>query len=142
MEVEGLSPDCNEKGSTTTIVDVVPYRLFEFEEKYSEDLQARLDLLALILEKQPSLTAFIIVYGGRLGTRGYSRFRSDAAKDYLVNARGMVPERFTISQGGYRENQTFEIWLMKRGMTPPNPTPTVDEHYVRFLSQQKHNRRK
>lgn len=135
VEVKGLSEECRNKASYTTVVGVTPYKLSEFEENYSEALQIRLDELAMILQKEPLLQGYIIVYGGRTGQRNYTMARAYRAKDYLVNARGMNPDRFSINIGGYRENPMFEIWLLSNGMSPPIATPTVDEKYVKFTSQ-------
>ncbi len=137
VEVKGLPAECNEKGSDTTVVGVVPYKLFEFEERYSEDLQARLDYLAVILGKEPLLQGHIIVYGGWVGSRNYVSKRSEAARSYLTNLRGLSPQRITFVKGGYREHQTFEIWLVPRGVPTPPATPAVNEKYVRFTDQSK-----
>src|SRR5439155_6798822 len=101
VEVEGLPLDCNEKESATTTVGVLPYKLFEFEENHPEALDARLDLLGSLLNKESSLYAFIVVYGGRLGKRRYAAWRAGVATDYLINVRGILSERFSVTQGGY-----------------------------------------
>lgn len=132
VEVKGLPSDCQVRASYTTVVGVVPYKLSEFEENYSEALQANLDNLTVFLQKEPSLQGHIIVYGGRIGTRGYAGLRGERAKYYLTNMRGMQLERFAVVEGGYREKPMFEIWLVPRNGPKPIPTPSVDPHYVEF----------
>lgn len=133
VEVKGLSPECSERASYTTIVGVAPYKLSEFEENYSEALQISLDNLAMILQKEPSLEGYIIVYGGRIGRRGYAKARSERARYYLTETRGVQADRFAIVEGGYREKPMFEIWLVPRNSQKPIATPSVDPHYVKFI---------
>lgn len=132
VEVKGLPSDCQARASYTTVVGVVPYKLAEFEENYSEALQANLDNLTVFLQTEPSLQGHIIVYGGRIGTRGYARLRGERAKYYLTNMRGIQVERFAVVEGGYREKPMFEIWLVPRNGPKPVPTPTVDPYFVEF----------
>lgn len=132
VEARGLPSDCQVRASSTTVVGVVPYKLSEFEENYSEALQANLHNLTVFLQKEPSLHGHIIVYGGRIGTRGHAGLRGERASDYLTNMRGIQSERFTVVEGGYREKPMFEIWLAPRNGPKPSPTPTVDPRYVEF----------
>jgi len=133
VEVKGLPLECKEKATTTTtIIGAFPFKLDEFQENVSEILKIRLDYLSALLNKDPSLQGYIIVYGGRVGSRGDAAGRAFRAKDYLMNIWGLSPDSFLLAQGGYRENLMFEIWLVKRGSTLPQATPTVDERYVRF----------
>jgi hypothetical protein len=145
VEVEGLPAECNEQASRATAIGVTPYKLFEFEEQYSEALKIHLDYLAGILHEQPELQGYIIIYGARNGRRGFVALRRDAARDYLTLTRDISSERFKLVEGGYREKQEFEIWVLPRGMSPPPATPTVDERYVRLIAEpgasRKRNRR-
>jgi len=132
VEVKGLPTDCQARASYTTVVGVVPYKLSEFEENYSEALQANLDNLTVFLQRDPSLQGYIIVYGGRIGRRAYAGMRAQRAKYYLTEIRGVSSDRFTVVEGGYREKPMFELWLVPRNGPKPIPTPTVDLHYVQF----------
>jgi hypothetical protein len=133
VEIKGLSAECQVKASYTTVVGVAPYKLSEFEENYSEALQANLDNLAVMLQREPELEGYIVVYGGRVGRRGHARSRGERAKYYLTNMRGLQSDRFTVIEGGYRERLMFEIWLIPRNGQKPVPTPSVDPHYVSFV---------
>ncbi len=132
---EGLSSECINRDAYTTAISIAPYKLFEFEEKYSEDLKTRLDLLVDILQKEPFLKGYIIVYGARVGRSYDVRKRRDRTQDYLLNFRGLILERFSVVEGGYRENPMFEIWLIPRDAPLPSATPTVDRKYVRFTRE-------
>ena len=102
------------------------FRLSEFEENYSEALQINLDSLTVILQKEPQLEGYIIVYGGRVGRRGNAQMRGERARYYLTDLRGGQSDRFTVVEGGYRERPMFEIWLVPRSDQKPIATPSVD----------------
>jgi hypothetical protein len=123
------------RASYTTVVGVVPYELSEFEENYSEALQANLDNLTVFLLKEPSLQGYIIVYGGRIGRRGYAGMRAKKAKYYLTEMRGIPADRFVVVEGGYREKPMFEIWLVPRNGPKPIASPSVDLRYVEFAAE-------
>lgn len=132
VEVGGLSPECSDKASYTTVVGVSPYKFDEYGNIRIGDEKARLDHLAIHLQKEPRLRAYIISYGGRQGRRSEGQMRASRAKDYLVNARGVEEGRINTINGGYREELTLELWLSPIRGDVPVPTPTVDEKYVRF----------
>jgi hypothetical protein len=141
VEVKGLPTDCQLRASYTTVVGVVPYKLSEFEENYSEALQANLDNLTVFLQKESSLQDYIIVYGGRIGRRGYAGLRAERAKYYLTEVRGMPLGRFAILEGGYREKPMFEVWLVPRNGPKPIPTPSVNPHFVEFAGNPRKRKR-
>jgi hypothetical protein len=134
VELKGFSAECNETASYTTVAGVSPYRLSNFEENYSEALQANLDLLTDLLQKDPRLHGYILVYGGRITKRGEAERNGDRASDYLSNMRGVAENRFSIVTGGYREKPMFEIWVVQEGVKP-KPSATVDPRYVRFIGR-------
>ncbi len=55
------------------------------------------------------------------------------AADYLSTNRGIGRDRLVIINGGYRESNSFELWLVPQGAEAPRPTPTVspDERRTR-----------
>jgi hypothetical protein len=132
VEVVGLSPDCSKEASHATVVGVTPYEFDEYGDIRIGDEKARLDHLAIHLEKEPRLQAYLISYGGRQGRRNEGPLRAARAKNYLVNTRGIEGGRIVTIDGGYREGLTLELWLSPRSGEVPVPTPTVDERYVRF----------
>lgn len=134
VELKGLSAECNETASYTTVVGVSPYALSNFEENFSEALQINLDRLHDILQKEPSLHGYILVYGGRITSRGEAERNADRARGYLRDMRGVAENRFSIVNGGYRERPMFEIWIVEAGVRP-KPSATVDPKYVRFINR-------
>jgi hypothetical protein len=53
-------------------------------------------------------------------------------KPYLVDTRGVDAKRIVVINGGYREEWTAELWIVPKGATPPNPSPTLAAKDIRF----------
>jgi hypothetical protein len=90
-----------------------------------DDQKARLDNLAVELQRDPSLSAYIISYGGRVSRVGTADRLGARAKEYLVSKRGIDQSRITLLNGGFREDETLQLWIIPRGATPPQPSPTL-----------------
>ena len=89
----------------------------------SDDQKARLDNLAVELQNDPSTTAYLIGYSGR-GSRGPQAARLlSQARDYLVVHRGVNESRIVLMDGGVRQQNCIEIWIVPQGATPPKATP-------------------
>jgi hypothetical protein len=91
-----------------------------------DDQKARLDNLAVELQNDPSTTTYVIAYGGRTSRTGMADLLGTRARDYLVANRGIDQSRITVMNGGYREEDCVELWIIPRGATAPQATPTVD----------------
>ena len=96
-----------------------------------DDQKARLDNLAVELQNDPSSTTYIFAYGGRTSRVGQADLLRTRARDYLVNKRGIDPSRIITLNGGYREEDCVELWIVPSGATPPQPKPTVQPGDVR-----------
>jgi hypothetical protein len=96
-----------------------------------DDQKARLDNLAIDLQNDPSTTTYVIAYGGRTSRVGQADLLGGRARDYLVSNRGIDQSRITIINGGFREEDCVELWVIPSGATPPQPTPTVQAGDVR-----------
>jgi hypothetical protein len=90
-----------------------------------DDQKARLDNLAVELQNDPTTRTYIIAYGGRTSRVGEADRLGARARDYLITQRGIDTARITVLNGGYREEDCVELWVVPRGATPPQPTPTV-----------------
>ncbi len=90
-----------------------------------DDQKARLDNLGIELQNDPSTTSYIIAYAGRTSRAGQAERLLARAKDYLVQKRGVDPARLVTLNGGYREEDCVELWIVPQGATPPQATPTV-----------------
>ena len=96
-----------------------------------DDQKARLDNLAVELQNDPTTATYVIAYGGRTSRVGAADLLGTRARDYLVTQRGIDASRITVINGGFREEDCVELWVIPRGATPPQPTPTVQAGDVR-----------
>lgn len=96
-----------------------------------DDQKARLDNLGVELQNDPTTQAYIFVYGGRLSPIGQAEKLRNRTKDYLINDRRIDASRFVMVNGGFRESDSVEIWIVPSGVTPPLPAPTVQAGEVK-----------
>jgi hypothetical protein len=123
---------CRQRSQASTIIvappppPVIPPRKFdEFPSVAFDDDKARFDNFAIELQNEPTAQGYIIIYAGRKSRTGQADRLSDRTRDYLANARGVDPSRLIIINGGYREQDMFELWIVPQGAQPPQPSPTV-----------------
>ena len=86
------------------------------------DITARLDNFAIELEKNPASQGAIIAYGPEV--EGLAVRYLDLLKGYLVNARGLAEDRFTMIYGGRNNELTqlkFQLWIVPKGAAEPKP---------------------
>lgn len=121
--------DCRQTAQATTGVVppqvIGPSRRFdEFPSVAFDDDKARFDNLAIELQNNPGATGYIIAYAGRRSRPGAADRMAERAVRYLTGTRGISRERLQIINGGGRETNTYELWLVPQGAEPPRPTPT------------------
>jgi hypothetical protein len=100
----------------------------EFDECVSctfDDQKARLDNLAVELQNDPTTRAYIIAYGGRMSPVGQVEKLMSRARNYIVTQRGIDASRLVVVNGGFREEDNVELWVVPSGASAPQPTPTV-----------------
>ena len=96
------------------------------------DERARLDNVALHLMREPNdFVMYLVAYGGRRACVGEAKARALRARGYLMK-RGIRPDRVAWIDGGHREKQTVEVWVLPRDIGPPYAAPTVEERDVRL----------
>ena len=103
-----------------------PRKFDEFGNVTCEDELARLDNFTNELLNDANAQGYLIVYGGRRGRRNEAKARAARMKFYLVRNRGLDAKRIITLDGGYREELTTELWVMRRGGSAPAPTPSVN----------------
>ena len=96
-----------------------------------DDQKARLDNLAVELQNDPTTTTYIFAYGGRTSPLGQADRLLARARDYLITQRGIDASRIILSNGGFREEDCVEVWVVPQGATSPKPSPTVQPGDVR-----------
>jgi hypothetical protein len=90
-----------------------------------DDQKARLDNLAVELQNDPSTTAYIIAYASRTSPAAQADRLGARARDYIVTTRGVDSARLVVMNGGLREEDCVELWVVPSGAKPPQPRPTV-----------------
>ncbi|MBA2731882.1 MAG: hypothetical protein H0U54_03200 [Acidobacteria bacterium] len=111
---------------TVNIPEPPKSRIYDqFEPPAFDDVKARLDNLAIELQNAPATQGHIIVYSGRRSRVGQADRLAARAKEYLTKDRGIDSSRLMVINGGYRESDYFELWLVPQGAEPPQATPTM-----------------
>ena len=122
-------PTCAQTAQAVSTIAAIEKRVLvaqEFDECNSctnDDQKARLDNLAVELQNDPSTRAYIIAYGGRKGPVGQVQRLMSRARDYLIAQRGIDASRLSVINGGFRDQDSVELWIVPSGATPPRPTP-------------------
>ena len=140
-------PECRQTATASTVIPRVdrerPSRQFDVCCSCSfDDQKARLDNLAVELQADPTTTTYVIAYGGRTSRIGQADLLGSRARDYLVSERGIDQSRIVIINGGFREEDCVELWVIPSGATPPQPTPTVSAGDVRPAAPTPRRRRR
>jgi hypothetical protein len=107
-----------------------PKRFDEFPSIAFDDDKARLDNLAIELQNNPGSTGYVVAYAGRNSRAGEADRMGRRAIEYLTTTRGLSGDRVRFVNGGYRDANTFELWLVPQGATPPSPTPTLTPEQI------------
>jgi hypothetical protein len=90
-----------------------PARLIDsFGNVELSDLKARLDNFALELQNAPATKGFIVAYPASNQFPGWTLRRANASQEYLTTTRGLDAGRVAIINGGFRNESTFELWVI------------------------------
>ena len=130
-------PACAQTAQAVSVVAAMEKKILvarEFDECNNctfDDQKARLDNLAVELQNDPAAIGYVIAYGGRMSPIGQTARLMTRARDYLTNERAIDGSRIVIINGGFRESDSVELWIVPRGATPPRATPTVQAGEVK-----------
>lgn len=130
-------PACAQTAQAVSVVAAEEKKVLvaqEFDECNNctfDDQKARLDNLAVELQNDPTMTGYIIAYGGRTSPIGQVEMLMTRARNYLTNERAIDGSRLVIVNGGFREGDSVELWLVPRGAATPRATPTVQASEVK-----------
>lgn len=130
-------PACMQTAQAVSVVAAMEKKVLvarEFDECNNctfDDQKARLDNLAVELQNDPATIGYVIAYGGRTSPIGQTARLMTRARDYLINERAIDGSRIVIINGGFRETDSVELWIVPRGATPPRATPTVQAGEVK-----------
>jgi hypothetical protein len=101
-----------------------PKRFDEFPSIAHDDDKARFDNLAIELQNNPGATGYVIAYAGRNSRAGEADRMTRRALNYLTTTRGISRDRLVVINGGSRDSNTFELWVVPQGAEAPRPTPS------------------
>jgi hypothetical protein len=139
-------PTCRQMAQGTVDITlppppITPPKIFdEFPSVAFDDDKARLDNLAIQLQNEPDATGYLFVYSGKNSRIGQADRLGARALDYLVNTRGLDSRRIVVQNGGYRETDYYEFWLVPQGVQAPQPRSTVSPTDVRPAPEPRRNR--
>jgi hypothetical protein len=97
------------------------------------DEKAVLDRYADNLRRSPDSVVYIFSYGGVRTCRGGARARARRARNYLVAKHGIAADRVFWSDGGFRVEDSTELWLRLPNEVRPTPYATVNREAVKFI---------
>ena len=130
-------PACRQTAQSVAVVTAPERKVIvarEFDECNNctfDDQKARLDNLVVELQNDPSTRAYVIAYGGRTSPIGQVETLMKRARDYIIEQRGIDAARVVTINGGFREDDSVELWIVPSGATPPQATPTVQAGEVK-----------
>ena len=108
-------------------------RFDEYGNVRFSDEKARLDNFAIQLQNEEKAQGYIIVYAGKKATVAEAQIRANRARDYMINVRGIDPERVKAIDGGFREDFMVQLHIVLEGSEPPPAMPTVDPKDVELI---------
>jgi hypothetical protein len=128
--------NCRQTAQAATGINALPTltppkRFDEFPSVAFDDDKARLDNLAIELQNNPGSIGYVVAYAGRNSRAGEAERMGRRAIQYLTTTRGLSGDRVRFIDGGYRDANTFELWIVPQGAEPPRPTPTLSPEQVR-----------
>jgi hypothetical protein len=100
-----------------------PRKFGEFPSVTFNEDKANFDNFAVELQADPTAQGYIIVYNGRRSRPGKLAALVNRSRDYIVNTRNIDASRVVVVNGGLRDVDTIELWVVPKGATLPRPTP-------------------
>lgn len=130
VSISGFNPGCPATASCSLIDEsgmVPPARKFDsYGIVARKNESARLDTFAAQLKNQPGAQGYLVLYGKRRNRTGELQQLARRAKNYLVETCGIDARRLVAIDGGFKEMQTVELWIVPVGSIPPATAPTLD----------------
>lgn len=118
---------CHQSNSVFTNVEKQelpqPKRCDIFESQSFDDDKARFDNCTIELQSNPDAQIYIILYQGtdKFSKTNTAEKLGKRTLNYLVNTRGIPPNRVVITNAGTRPRTTYEIYIIPPGAQPPLP---------------------
>jgi hypothetical protein len=121
--VGGYAAECFIQESASIKIIAPAVKFGEFGELPQKSVTENLQAIASYVANSTD-NIYLFAYAGRKSPRGFSMDRIRKMKEDLVIA-GLSPRRVIAMDGGYREEATFEFWVVPVGAEAPRPQPTL-----------------
>ncbi len=108
--------------------DVVENQFYSDRDELS--FRQRIERFSKQLEKERGVKAYVIYYKARISNSDVSRDfinQINGIKYRIQNLDEIKVEETVIAEGGYRERNTVEFWIVPKNAEPPAPTPTLEK---------------
>ena len=126
--------------ATVSAQSVEAIKIEEFGTVSCDDLVSRLDsYFTQIMNNLKTAKAYIVIYEGKLlmplynqdnrtinPRRGEVKVRIQTIKNQM-KFRTIPEQAITFIEGGFRNNFTFELWLVPNSVMPPKASPTLEK---------------
>jgi hypothetical protein len=106
-------------GQSTTAMQA--QKLIAVPDTHADNEMAYLDLLAEALRKNPNSRGYVIAYSKPGLPPGHLLMRLYGYRDYLVNMRGVEPNRVNVIAGGVKDRLYIDLWLVPNEADAPKP---------------------
>src|SRR5215212_833034 len=121
VELSGVPQGCKAASRATQVKGpaiVCFFRFDEYGDLRFEDEKARLDNFAIQISKEPLSTGQILMVAGQETFENETRERLARAKSYLVNVRGMDPNRILTVDCGFTHDLSLRLFIIPAGVAP------------------------
>ena len=119
LSIGGYPMECSASCVVPFPIPLECRKFDEFPELARNDEKARLDNFAIDLQRDPSSTAYVIVYPGQTNRAGKVQQHTARIVDYLINSRGLDARRVVTLVGRERAELLVELWTCPQGGKPP-----------------------
>jgi len=96
-----------------------PIKFDEFSDLSTDDAMAHLDLFEAKLQHEQDLIGVIVGYRSEAWPTGTYLRGLYGYGHYLVNSRGVQPDRLKTVYAGVKDRSRTELWLLEPGMAAP-----------------------
>lgn len=114
-------------------------KIDEISSLWRSETLRNVDNFLFELQDDPKAMGFVIFYEGKYLTRdknsktkmlypkyGETSCRVQAIRDHIKLRRTFPINRVLFIDGGFREEQTTELWIVPNNAELPKPSPTLD----------------
>ena len=133
---------CSPPAATADCESLAPPAMDSYRSLTIQQERLRLDNFAIALWNSPDATGYIIAYGGKSAQAGEANVLGERAKRYLTEVRHLSPERLKVINGGFREKNEVELFVLPHRTCPPVADPTLDPRDAQIIRSHKSDARR